>query len=213
MARAHARLAFAVVAQAGGFEHAGQQVFSSGSQISLCFDHGVGRRGHAALRGALGEAGFFTDAVLRDGNGVRRRGDGAQAGQFAQGGGRHVFKFGGDGVGQARHFAQGLSVFVSSLDEVVAGAPGGAGGVRVEHHGFKAKRLRGAHEHAAQLAAAEHAERGGAAFNDLAGQKGQEGSRGHLGYFSDWTWVMGHGSWGGRLRACTKSAGRAGAAR
>ena len=99
------------------------------------------------------------------------------------------------------------------LNKVVAGASGGTGGVRVEHHGFKAECLRGTHEHATQLAAAEHAERGGAAFNDLAGQKGQEGSRGHLGYFSDWTWAIGHGSWGGRLRACAKSAGRAGAAR
>ena len=44
---------------------------------------------------------------------------------------------------------------VAGLDEVVADAPGRAVAVGVEHHRFVAQRLRGVHEHAPELAAAQ----------------------------------------------------------
>ena len=175
----HARLALAVVAQARGFQDAGQQHGGHLAQVGLVLDHRIGRGRHAAAGGAAGEVRLLADAVLRDGDALGRGRHRTRGGQRGQRLGGHVLEFGGDGVAARGQFAQRVLVAVVGLDEVVAHAPRRAAGVGVEHHRLIAQRLRRVHEHAAQLAAAQHAQGGGAAVDQAAGQQGQGG--GHLG--------------------------------
>ena len=63
-----------------------------------------------------------------------------------------------DLIARAGQLSQALRVFVTGLDVVVAHQPGGAGRVGIEHRGEVAHGLRLVHKHAAQLAAAQHAQ-------------------------------------------------------
>src|SRR5205814_4973492 len=93
-----------------------------------------------------------------DGGGGRRDGDVLrQRGQRRR---RHVLELGGDGVAAAGHLGQRALVVIGRAQLVVRGGAGGAVLVGVEHQRVEAQRLRGVHEHAAQLAAAQHAQRG-----------------------------------------------------
>ena len=166
-AGADAHLAFAVVAHAGGFEDAGQQIVGHRGQLLGGVDHGVGRTGHTTAD----EVGLFSGTVLGNGHGGSSRCHGAERGQQRECRRGHVFKFRGDGAAQVAQTGQAIRVHVVGVDMVVAHAAGGAGCVRVQHGGEVAHALGGVHKHAPQLAAADHTQRGFA----RAGQDGRGG--------------------------------------
>src|SRR5690606_23519781 len=102
--------------------------------------------------------------------------------QGAQGLRRHVLEFGGDGVAAPGQLGQALRVVVSGADVVVRDQARRAGRIGIEHHGDITHGLRGLHEHAAELAAAHHAQRHGlAAVVDGTGQQGKSVHRTHTG--------------------------------
>ena len=159
---AHAHLALAVVTHAGGFQDAGQQVGGHGGQQFGGVDGGVGRGKHRLAwvgAGHVHKQGLFFHPILGHGHALGRRGHGAVGTQRHQCRGGHVLKLGGDGIAALHQLGQALLVVVRRLDVVVADQPGGAGHIGVQHGGEVAHRLGGMHKHAAQLAAAHHAQR------------------------------------------------------
>ena len=153
----HPQLALAVVAQAGGLEDAGQQGVGDCGEVGLAGDHRMGGTGHAA--GA--EVGLLGGTVLANRHRVAAGGDRSALGQPAQGLGGHVLEFGGDGVGLVGQPGQAGGVEVGGGQVQVGHPSGRAAAVRVQHRGAETQRLRGVHEHAAELATAHHAERDG----------------------------------------------------
>ena len=149
------QLPFAVVAEPRRLQDAGQQFVADRGQLSRGFDQRVRRAGHAA---AL-EMRLLQSPVLAHRHRVGRRCDRAARGQGAQRGGRHVLELGGDGGGHIGEPPQAIGIEIASANMVVRDEAGRAGGIGVEHRGGVAERLRGVDEHAAELAATEHAER------------------------------------------------------
>ena len=76
-----------------------------------------------------------------------------------QRGGGHVLELRRDRRATLHQLRQALLVEVAGLDVVVGDAARRADRVGIEHGGEVAHLLRGVHEHAAELAAAHHAER------------------------------------------------------
>ena len=123
----HPHLPFAVVAQAGGFENARQQIRRRRLHVRPSGDIDKG----CAWDAAAHEVGFFGQPVLGNRYRLGARCHGARGGEGSERIGGHVFKFGGDGAAQRSQLRQALRVLVGTLDVVVADAPGGAVGVRV----------------------------------------------------------------------------------
>ncbi len=160
LARAHPHLPLAVVAQARGLQDAGQEVVGDAIDVGFGSDHLVRRRQHVRGRRALGEEFLFGDAVLGNrhaGGGGR---DEAARGQLRQALRRDVFEFGGHGLAQAGQLVQRHRVVVAGGKQVIGGVPGRAVARRFQHGHLEAHGLRGMHEHAAELAAAHHAQPG-----------------------------------------------------
>ncbi len=159
-----AHLALAVVAHARRFQNAWQQICGHGLALRECFDDRVGRAGHARhhtrFSGAGREMGFLLNPVLRNGHGSSAGRYRALGRQRQQRGGRHVFEFSGNGRAQRCQLQQTLLIVESSLDMVMADPASGTLRIRVEHRREVAQTLRGMHKHAAELAAAHHAQRG-----------------------------------------------------
>jgi hypothetical protein len=155
-ARAHAGLALAVVAEAGGLQDAGQQIGIDGRERGL----GIDQRVRGARDAAAHEMRLLGRAVLAD----RDRGgagcDRTVLRELRERVGRDVLELGrdrGTELGQPR---QALRVEVAGADVVVRDQPGRAGRVGIEHGRRIAHLLRGMHEHAGELAAAHHAQGG-----------------------------------------------------
>ena len=177
-----AHLALAVVAHARGFQNAGQQIGRHGLELVWRCNDGVRRAGDAGNARAGGEMGFFLNPVLGNRDGSRSGRHQATAGQGLQGGSRHIFKFGGDGLAQPGQLHQALCIAVTKRNVVVADATGRALRVRVEHCREVTQPLGSLHKHTAQLAAAHHAERGGTAGGINGARKhGQAGGGAHTG--------------------------------
>ena len=106
---------------------------------------------------------LFVDAVLRNRHGAGIGCHGAAGSQGFQRASRYVFKFSGDGGAQRAKLRQAWRIAVVGLDVMLADQASRALRIRVEHGGGIAHALRGMHKHAAELAAAHHAQRGGLA--------------------------------------------------
>ena len=163
-ARPDADLALAVVAQTCGLEDAGQQVIGHGGQLRFGFDDGMRRHRHATLH----KVGFLGGTVLRNRHGVRGGGHKAVRAQGEQRRCGHVFEFSGDGRAALHQLRQALLVEVIGLDVVVAHTPRRAGRIGVQHRREIPHGLGSMHEHAAELAAAHHAQGGGLAVDHAA---------------------------------------------
>ena len=166
-----ANLAFAVIAHARGLQNARQQVLLDLGQGGLVVQHGIGRTGHATRH----KMGLFAGPVLGHRHAGRCGRDHAGLfNQSRQAGGRYIFKFGGHGGAEPAQLGQGLRVAVIGHQVLVADASRRAVGIGVQDHREIAHLLGGMHKHAAQLAAAQHPQRGtgqddGAALHAWAG--------------------------------------------
>ena len=157
LARVDACLALAVVAEARHFQQRRRAgVGQPGVEVALAVDQRERRGGEAVLR----EPGFLVAAVLRDGHGRGAGRHPAMVRQFDQAGRRDVLEFGGDGGAGGAELLQRAVVGVVGLQVDVGHLPGRAGEIGVEHHDLVAHGARGDGEHAAELAAAEDAQRG-----------------------------------------------------
>ena len=155
---AHSHLPLAVVAQAGGFQHARKQRRIRRRRLGLGFDARVGHAGHA--RGQ--ETGLLSRAVLAHRHRLGRRRHTHRASQPLQHLGRHVLELGGDGVALAGHRLQRLRVVEGGAQVHVRGCAGGADDVGIKHQGAETHGLCRVHEHPTQLPASEHTQRGDA---------------------------------------------------
>ncbi|MNT58335.1 hypothetical protein D3C72_1957630 [compost metagenome] len=128
-----------------------------------------GRR-HAGALGARGKELLLADAVLRDRHAVAARRDkGAQLLEPVQRQRRHVLELGAHRLAQLGHLGQRGLVGVLGADMLVRHHARRAVLVGIEHAHAIAHRLRRMREHAAELAAAQHAE-------PRAGQDGRVGT-------------------------------------
>ena len=154
---AYLGLTFAVVAQACCFENCRKQAGGRLCHIVGRGDDAVRCAGHATAREML----LFQCAVLRNGycGGWRRHGLARR--QILQRGGGHVLEFGGNGVTGIKQLLPSAHVVIGGHNLAVAGLACRTVGGRVEHHGAVAHALGSMHQHAPQLPAAQHAQRGG----------------------------------------------------
>ena len=98
-------------------------------------------------------------AILHNCDGIGTRRYTAICGKRDQARGRHVFEFGRHCCARLAEFAQRVGVVVLRLHMHVGHLPGRAFGIGVEHHDPVAHRARGNREHAAELTAAQYAQR------------------------------------------------------
>ena len=155
--RGDSGLAFAVIAEAGGLENAGQERGVEGVDVGFAAHGGMRGDGHA---GHFGDEVLLDVAVLGDGDGGGRRAD-AQARLlevFERGGG-DVLELGRDGLHPACERGEAGHVVVLRFDLLAGDFARGAGLAGFEHGDVVAHRRGGLGEHAAELAAAHQAER------------------------------------------------------
>ena len=155
----HAHLALAVVAQPRGLQDAGQQRCRHSGKLHVAIDQRERCAGHAAVDEML----LLDAAVLAHRDAFGRRRHRPVRAERVERAGRHVLELGGDRRTALHQLRQARLAKVVGLDVIVRDQPGRAGRVGVEHGREVAHRLRGLHEHAAELAAAHHAQRGRAA--------------------------------------------------
>jgi hypothetical protein len=120
----HAHLALAVVAHAGGFQNAGQQVGRARRPaVRPSRSPHRARRARRSAQSAPSPAArsCATATALAAGD------TGRCAGQRGQASGGHVLELGGHRIAQAGQLGQAVRVFVAGLDVVVAHQAGGAG--------------------------------------------------------------------------------------
>ncbi|MNR12866.1 hypothetical protein D3C85_1292430 [compost metagenome] len=161
VARLHAGLALAVVAHARGLEDARQHVVRNLVDIGIVLDHPVRGRRHAGALGARGKELLLADAVLGDRHAIAaRRHERAQLLQAVQRQRRHVLELGAHGLAKLAHLGQRGLIGIDRADMPVRHGAGRAVLIRVQHADAVAHGLRRMGEHAAELAAAEHAEPG-----------------------------------------------------
>jgi hypothetical protein len=156
LAPLHAALALAVVAELRRLQDAGQQRSGGCRQRGVAVDDRVRRTRHATAH----EQRLLEGAILAGGHrrcGWRHR---HARGQPLQRLRRHVFEFSGHRGGVARELVERSLVEVVGAQVSLGDAPRGRRGIRVKHQAAIAEALRGVHEHAPELAAAQHAERG-----------------------------------------------------
>ena len=165
----HADLAFAVIAQRGGFQDAGQVLRGAFVDVTAALDGLIGCGGQAGFAYPC----FFGNAVLGDGNAVAAGGNACVLRQIAHGLCVDVFKFGGDGGALCQRF-QGGGIVKRDAEVAIGKACGGGVRVGVEHGYAVAHGFGGHGEHAAQLSAAQNAEHGGRedGFHDTDGMSG-----------------------------------------
>ncbi len=162
----HAGLALAVIAHAGGLENAGQERRIDSGQIGLAADHGIG----CAFDAAGLEMRLLVGTVLALGHGTAGRRHRARGGELGQRLCRHILEFGGDRVAGLGQLGQALRVEVVGTDLLMGDCARRAFGIGVQHHRAVAQALRRLHEHAAELAATHHTQRGNARQQDLGHQ-------------------------------------------
>ena len=157
---ADAHLALAVVAKPRGLENAGQhggeRIVVDGGERLRRLDHDVRRDRHA--RG--GNKALLGDAVLRHGHAAPCGAHEGRFGERIEARGGHVLELGRDGRTQAREFGQRGFVVVGGAQMTVGDGARGARRIRIEHGDAVAHRLGRKTEHAAELAATDHAEPG-----------------------------------------------------
>ena len=152
----NAHLAFAVVAETRALENAGEQAGRRLRDIGITFDYGI----RCNTQITCAEERFFADAVLRHGDGVAIGTHGAVAGQPAQTVGRHVFKFSGNSDAGISKLLQRFAILVRGFQVHIGDRTRRAQRIGVEHGDAVTHAVCGEREHAAELAAAEHAEHG-----------------------------------------------------
>ena len=153
--RRDAKLALAVVAEAGRLQHAGQQMRRNSLDLFGGFEQCVRCARHPAAR----EVGLLGSPVLANRHTPRRGRHAACPLQPLERCGRHVLEFGGHGGTATGQLRQCRLVEVAGLQVPVGHATGRAGFIGIEHRGEIAEPLRRVHEHAPELAAAQHPER------------------------------------------------------
>ena len=152
LARGHAGLALAVIAQPCHLQDGREQRVRHAIDVFKGLDDPVRSHRHASPR----EEGLLGHPIL--GHGHRGAGgrDPGEHGQPLQRGRRNVLEFGGDGVAERAQLHQRSVVQIVGAN-VMIGHPGGnAVGIRVQHADAIAQPLGGLAEHPAQLAAAQH---------------------------------------------------------
>ena len=158
------RLALAVIPESRGFQDAGQQRIGNRVELLLGADQRVRRAGHAAAR----EVRLLGGPVLahRDRFGAGRHAPLPR--QRGEGCGRHVLEFGGHRGRAARQLRQPVGIAVVATDAAMRHQARRARNVRVKHRRGITHLLSGMDEHAGQLAAAHHPQRG--AWRDEGGR-------------------------------------------
>ena len=150
------RLALAVVAEPRGFQDAGQQRIGHRVELRHAADQRVRRTGHAAAP----EVRLLGGPVLahRDGLGAGR--DAPLQRQRRERRGGHVLELGGHGGRAGGELRQPVGIEIVAADVALRHLARRARYVGVEHHQGITHLLRGMDEHAGQLAAAHHTQRG-----------------------------------------------------
>ncbi len=114
----------------------------------------MGRHGHTTGQ----KVGFFCDSVLGNGHRMRTGRHRPALGQGLQGLCRHVFEFGGDGLGLIGQGLPACGVVVGGVHQALCHLRRRGIGVGVEHHHRQTQGLGRMGHHAPQLPTAEHAQ-------------------------------------------------------
>ena len=155
LGRCDADLSFAVVAEIGGLENRRAAEVGDGAREVVRVENGAERRQRKA---GVREKRFFADAVLR---GVQDFAGGAHGRVFGGGlgGGRgNIFEFESDHADAGGEAAHGVQIVVRGDDFEVGDLAGGRVGVGRKSVDAIAHAAGGDREHAAELAAAQHAD-------------------------------------------------------
>ncbi len=168
-------LALAVVAEPRRLQDRRKERGIDGVDIGDGRDQPVRRTGDAALD----EGRLLGGAVLADRDRRGRRRDPPAQRQRLQRSRRNVLELGRDRVAHRGEAIESRRIEIVAPDVLVRDQPGRAVGVGIENDRAIAHRLRGVHEHPAELAAADDTEgRAGSEIRPLASAGGQPGRAG-----------------------------------